>query len=215
MTGGYEALGDGFNDLLMNFIDGEVALNKHYAVRLASGDFAILLPDAAVERFLLLLESAFILAILGGGALIATAGAFQAGLKGRQQKQCEVRLQIAADEPVELKHRAGAQLAAAALVGLGGVGKAVAEDDFSSSECWLNDFGDGLSTVGKHERHLGHGRNMGGAGVQQQGSDAVAGGGSAGLASDYGVQAAFLHPGRQAFDLRGFTRTVETFERNE
>ena len=69
----------------------------------------------------------------------------------------------------------GAELAAAALVGLGGVGEAVAEDDLAGVEGGLDDFGDGLGAVGKHEGHLGHGGEAGGAGVEQDLADAVAG----------------------------------------
>ncbi len=50
-----------------------------------------------------------------------------------------------------------AELAASTLVGLGGVGVAVAEDDGAGGEGGEDDFGDGLGAVGEHERHLGGG----------------------------------------------------------
>ena len=68
---------------------------------------------------------------------------------------------IAADEPVKVEHGGGAEFAASALVGLGGVGEAIAEDDPARGEGGLNDFGDGLGAVGEHERHFGH-RSQGG-----------------------------------------------------
>ena len=72
-------------------------------------------------------------------------------------------------------------MAATALVGFGGVGKAVAEDDLACFQGWVNHLGNGLGAVGEHQGHLGHGGEGRGAGVEEQGADAVAGGGSAGL----------------------------------
>ena len=48
-------------------------------------------------------------------------------------------------------------LAAAALIGLGGVGVAIAEDDGASGEGGEDDLGDGLGAVGEHEGHFGGG----------------------------------------------------------
>ena len=53
--------------------------------------------------------------------------------------------------------RSTAELAATALVGLGGVGVAVAEDDGAGGERGKDDLGDGLGAVGEHEGHLGGG----------------------------------------------------------
>ena len=68
-----------------------------------------------------------------------------------------------------------------ALVGLGGVGEAVAEDDGAGGEGGLDDLGDGLGAVGEHQGHLGErgdGAEGGfGAGVEEDGADAVAEGG--------------------------------------
>ena len=97
-------------------------------------------------------------------------------------------------------------MAASALVGLGGVGKAVADDDPAGVESRLNDLGDGLRAVGEHQRHLGHGRQGAGAGVEQNLADAVAGCGAAGLAEQDRFLAAPCEPCRQALDLGGFAR---------
>jgi hypothetical protein len=75
-------------------------------------------------------------------------------------------------------------LAAASLVGFGRIGEAIAEDDFAGVEGGLDDFGDGLGAVGEHEGHFCHGREAGGAGVEDEGADAVAGDGAAGLAEE-------------------------------
>ena len=55
-----ETHGNGFDHLLVDFVDAEVAFNDNYALRFAGGDFAIFFPDAAVKIVLLLLEAAFV-----------------------------------------------------------------------------------------------------------------------------------------------------------
>ena len=93
MAGGHEALGNGFDDLLVDFIDAEIAFDEDDAVRFAGGDFAVFLPGAAVEGVLLLLEAVFVFAGLLVGALVAMAGAGEAGFEGGQQQQGEIGLQ--------------------------------------------------------------------------------------------------------------------------
>jgi len=58
---------------------------------------------------------------------------------------------------VEFEDALRAELAAAALVGFSGVSEAVAEDDFAGIEGGLDNLGDGLGAVGKHEGHFSHG----------------------------------------------------------
>ena len=215
MADGDEAFGYGFGDLLVDLVDGEVALDEGDALGLARGDFAVLFPDALVEGFLLLLEAVFILAGLGGDAVIAASGAVQADGERGQQEQGEIGLQVAADQAVHVEDELRAELAAATLVGLGRVRKSIAENDFASGEGGLNHLSDGLGAIGEHQGQLGHGREGGGAGIEQQSADAVARGGAAGLAGNDGVQAAPLDPCGQALDLRGFTGPVKTFERDE
>ena len=67
-------------------------------------------------------------------ALITAAGALERSLKAGQQQQSEVGPESAADEPIEGQHDLRAELAPAALVGLGGVGEAVGENDLSGFE---------------------------------------------------------------------------------
>ena len=50
--------GDGFDNLLMHFVDGEVAFDAHDALRLTGGDFAVFLPNTAMECVLLKLKAA-------------------------------------------------------------------------------------------------------------------------------------------------------------
>src|SRR5208337_4699710 len=105
---------------------------------------------------------------------------------------------------MEREDGGGAELAAAALVGLGGGGEAVAEDYLAGLECGLDDLGDDLGTIGKHEGHLGLGRKGRGTGVEQQRANAVACGSSAGLTGEDRMVPAFFEPGGQTIDLGGF-----------
>ena len=70
-------LGDGFDDLLVDFVDGEVAFDQDDALGLAGGDLAVFLPDAAIESVLLGLEAVFVAAGFGFDAVVAAARAGQ------------------------------------------------------------------------------------------------------------------------------------------
>ena len=55
-----EAHGDGFDHLLVDFVDAEVAFDDHHALRFAGGDLAVFLPNAAVKFVFFALEAAFV-----------------------------------------------------------------------------------------------------------------------------------------------------------
>ena len=83
----------------------------------------------------------------------------------------------------------------------------------------LDDLGDGLGAVGEHEGELGqgsYGAESGfGTGVEEDAADAVAEGGSAGLAEgDYGSTLRFEGGGETA-ELGGLAGAVQTFEGDE
>jgi hypothetical protein len=187
----FQSGGYGSDDLLVNFFYGEIALDEDDAGWFAEGDFAIFLPDAGVEGTLLQFEAIFvgarIWAGLGLDSLIAAAGAEEGRLEAGKEQEGQVGLEIAAEETVEFEDGFGAELAPSTLVGLGGVGEAVTKDDSAGVEGGLDDFGDGLGAIGKHEGHFRHGREAGGAGIEDEGANAVAGDGSAGLADEDGV----------------------------
>ena len=113
----------------------------------------------------------------------------------------------------------GAELAAAALVGLGGVGEAVAEDDVAGGEGGEDDLGDGLGAVGEHEGEFGEGGDGAvgvlGAGVEEDGADAVAEGGVAGVAEGGDGVAVGFKRGCETAKLGGFARAVQAFEGDE
>ena len=76
-----------------------------------------------------------------------------------------------------------------------------------------------LGAVGEHEGHLGFGGDGAegglGAGVEQDGADAVAEGGAAGLAEGDDAVAGGLERGGEALELRGLAGAVEAFEGDE
>jgi len=206
-------------DSPVHFVDAQLAFDQGHTVGFALGDVAVFLPDATIESILFLFESVFVWAIVFADPLIALAGAgqicSQAAFKVRQQQKGQVRLQVAADEPVQIKDNGRAELASAALVGFGGVGKAVTEHDAPRSQRRFNDLSNRLRPIGKHQRHLGQGGNGRAARIQQQGANAVAGFGSSRLAGQYRLHSSRIQPTGQTLDLSGLTGAVEAFERNQ
>ena len=93
-----------FDDLLVNLVDREIAFDQDDAIGFAASDLAILLPNALEKFTVFLLEPILILSRLCCCALIATARASEAGIKGRKEQQREIGLQVAADEAVQLKY---------------------------------------------------------------------------------------------------------------
>jgi len=87
--------------------------------------------------------------------MIAAARAGKRSFQWGKKKQGEVRLKIVADGGMHGEDAGAAQPTTCSLIGLGRVGVAVAEDDGAGIQRGLNNFGDGLGAVGKHECHLG------------------------------------------------------------
>ena len=162
-----ETLGDSFYDLLVHFIDAEVAFNEDDAVGLAARYFAILLPHAFEEFALFLLEAIFVLAGFGCVFFVAAASTDEACVERWKQEQGQVWLKVAANEAVQFEHAFRAEFATSALVGLGRIGKAIAKHDTASAQCGLDDLRNCLSTVCEHQSHFGHRREGSGAGVEE------------------------------------------------
>ena len=151
--------------------------------------------------------------------MVAAAGAGEGGFERGKEQQGEVGLEVVADGCVHGEDARAAETAAGALVGFGGVGVAVAEDDGAGGERGGDDLGDGLGAVGEHEGHLGErsdGAERGlGARVEQDGADAVAERGGAGLAQGDDGVAGGGEPGGETAQLGGFAGAVQPFERDE
>jgi hypothetical protein len=102
-------------------------------------------------------------------------------------------LQTGAEQAVQLEHNSGAQLTAAALVGLGRVRKAVAENDLASGAGGRQNFGDGLGAGGEHQRQFGQRGESRRTRIEHQGADAFAGLGAARLARDENAMGGFSY----------------------
>ncbi len=141
----------------MDLVDGEIAFNEDDTLGFAGGYLAVFFPHAAVEAVLLSFEAVFVAAGFRFHAVVAAARAGERRLKSGQEQKREVGLESAANQAVEIENDLGAELAAAALVGLSRIGEAVADNDLAGVEGGLDDLGDGLRTIAEHEGHLGHG----------------------------------------------------------
>ena len=135
------------------------------------------------------LEAVLVLASGSACALVALARAGKRSVEVWQQQQGQVGI-----EPAELamqrQHARGAKLSAAPLVGLRGIGVAIAEHDGAAIECRANHFCDRLRAVGKHQAELSEGIDAGAARIKQQAADAIAQPCASGLARHDDVFAA-------------------------
>ena len=87
-----------------------------------------------VEGVGLALEAVFVGAVRLRRGAGCGGGRGEGGLERGQEEEGEVGLEIVADGRVQGEDALAAELAATALVGLGGVGVAVAEDDGACGE---------------------------------------------------------------------------------
>lgn len=141
-----------FYNLLMYLVDAQVAFDCDDTQWLACGYFPVLGVDAGEEGIFLAFEATFVDLCI---ARVAAAGAGEGSGEIGKQEDGQVWLKIVAEETVQIENDLGAELAAASLVGLGGVGEAVAENEFSCSEGGLDDFLDRLCAVSEHHGELG------------------------------------------------------------
>ena len=175
---------DEFADAQCDGIDGEldaVVADGDDAVGFAGGDLLVGGVDAAVEVVGLALEAVLVGALLWTWRWLRRRARASEASSGGSSRRVRSGWRLSQTAACMARMRSAAECAAGALVGLGGVGEAVAEDDGAGGEGGLDDLGDGLGAVGEHEGHLGErgdGAESGfGAGVEQDGADAVAEGG--------------------------------------
>src|SRR6266404_8556329 len=131
------------------------------------------------------------------------------------QQDGQVGLKVATQHFVQLQHGLRSQLAAAALVGFGGVGEAVAEDDAPLGQRGKNYLVNMLCARGEHQCHFGGGRQAGGCRVEQDVANLFAGGSAARLAGDDHGNASGTESARELGDLRALAAAVEAFEGDE
>ena len=190
-----------FYNLLTYLFDTVIAFDCDDTQRLPCSNLVVFGVDAREEGIFFALETAFVdLGIAG----VATACAGEGSVKIRQQKDGQIRLQIAADKSMQIENDFGAKLAATALIGLGGIGEAIAEDELTGSKSWFDDLLDRLCAIGEHHGQFCVRREICGFRIEEQCSDAVAEGCAAGLTGfDDGVAFLFERLFEEP-DLRGF-----------
>lgn len=146
-----------FQDFRMRLGRRTAGIDDGDALRLAAGDGEVAVADASEEGAAFLFEAVLVFVAVGVlcGFLVAAAGALDAFCYVGVHQDGEVGLELAAQDAVKVEDGVAAEFAAGALIGFGGVGEAVAENDFALREGGLNDFADVLGARGEHEGHLG------------------------------------------------------------
>ncbi len=117
----------------------------------------------------------------------AIPGSFEASFDGEVEPEGEVGGETAGGDLVELLNEIEIQLATVALVGNGGIGVAIAEDDFAAIEGRLNRLADVLGAIGGVEEELGGGGKA--IAFEQKLAEDVAEGSAARLAGGQGGMA--------------------------
>src|SRR5579862_9778071 len=217
---------DNFDNLPVSLRRCSPGIDRDYPLRLPGGECRITLVHTRKESAILLLEAVFIggrdAALFAGrilawirGQLIAFAGSVQTHRRIGVEKNGQIRLQVSAKNAVQLEDVFAAQLAAIALVGLGGIGEAVAKNNFSAIQGRLDDLRNMLRAGGEHQGHFRQRREAGGFGVEQNLADFFRDRGSAGLARLNDFIARFAQNRRQLPELGALASPVETFEGDE
>ena len=206
-----------FQNLCMGLRRRAARVDHDYALWVAASDGEVAVADPSEEGAALLLEAVFVFVTVGVlcGLLVAAAGALDARGHVGIHEQGEVGLEVAAQDAVEVEGGFATEFAAGTLVGLGGVGEAVAEDDFALGESGFDDFADVLGAGGEHEGHLGHGREAGGGRVEDDVADLFAGRRAPGFAGDCDREAPGAEGFGQFFDLGALAGAVQTLEGDE
>jgi hypothetical protein len=205
---------DDRDDFAVDDIHRAVALNDDDAGGFTSGNLAVFVVDAAVEQLIFALKAAFVLAG-GGRAVVAAACAVEGPVEIGHEEDGEVWIEAPAHSLVQAQDGFASNLAAAPLVSLGGIGKAVAEDDVSAVEGGRDDLGDALGAVGEHEAQLRHGVEALGFRVKKQRSDAVADVRTPGLASDRDVEALRFKMRGEFAELSRFAGAIQALKGEE
>src|SRR5579862_1761623 len=196
---------------------GAAGVDHGHAVGIALGDGEVSVTHAGEKGAALLLEAVFV--FLGAAilrrSLVAAAGAFDAGGDVGVHEDGEIGLQVVAQDAVEFEHGFTSELAAGSLIGLSGIGEAVAEYDFALRHRGCDDFVDVLGARGEHQRHLGHRSEACSGRVENDVADFLSGGRAARFARYDDRDAARAQRPGEFFDLRAFAGAVEPFEGDE
>jgi len=203
-----------FQDLCMCLRRRAAGVDDCDSAWFAARNGEVAVADASEEGAVFLLEPVLVF-LMFCGLLVAAAGALDASCYVGVHQDGEVGLEVATQDAVKIEDRVATELPAGALVGLGGVGEAVAEHGFALREGGLDHFADVLGARGEHEGHLGHGGQAGGGRVEDDVADLLAGRRASGFAGDDDGKASGTKGLGEFFDLRALAGAVEAFEGDE
>jgi len=116
---------------------------------------------------------------------------------------------------MQLQHRLGAQLAAAALVGLRGIGEAITKHNLPVIESRLDHLRNVLRPRRKHQSHLRQRRKTLRRRVQQNAANLLARRRSAWFARFHHFMSGRAQRSRQLTHLRALAGAVQSFEGDE
>src|SRR3954462_3678647 len=112
----------------MRLARGAAGVYELHALRIPCGDCKIGLTNSTEERAVFLLKTVFIFVGTSGFVfLVAASSSLDCEVDVVVQKNCHVRLQSATEYFMQLQDGLGSQLAAASLIGLGGIREAIAQ----------------------------------------------------------------------------------------
>jgi hypothetical protein len=167
-----------------------------------------------VKRLILTLESAFV-ALGVGGAIISAAGAGERLIEIGEEQEGKVGVKSAAHGLVHPQNALAAQLAAASLISLRRIRKAIAEDNAATVEGGRDDLGDALGAIGEHQAELGHRVKVLRLRIEEQAAHAIAETRTPGLAGQGNREALAFKVGRELAELGGFAGAVKAFKCEE
>src|SRR5262249_5526513 len=138
-----------------------------HALVVAFSDGQVGVENPLVKGAILLFKAVFIRFRTPRLLNIAAAGAADAECRIGEHKNSQVRLQIVAQELVELQDGGAAKFAASTLVSNTGVGEAIGNYPLAAMQCGKNQLIDMLCPVRKHQSEFGHGRETLGTRAEQ------------------------------------------------
>src|SRR5579872_666204 len=199
----------------MNYTAGAPRVQDFDPVWLACGDFQIFVPDPLKKCPAFFFKAVLVLFAAARQGQVSAARPIHAGGNVGVHQDRKVRPDVAAKNAMQGQDRLAAQSASAALVGLRGVGEAVAENEFSFSDAGQNHFFQMLRARGEHQREFGLRRKPAGGGVQQHFTDFLADGRTARFARDHDRNSHVAQRPRQLLQLRAFAAAIHSFDGDE
>jgi len=197
----------------MDDVFGSAGVDSDDALGFAARNGLELIVDALEEGVIFLLEA--ILVHLASGGEVSSLRAGDAVGYIIVEEDGEVGLEAEAEYAMHGEHGIDAKLASGALVGLGGVGVAVAQDPLAAIHGGTDDLGDELRARGEHEGELGERSQSVSARIEENAANAFAYLGASGLAGGEDLDALFTQEIGEPLLMRAFAAAVEPLEGDE